>query len=260
MKNDTEDTPIDDPKGQDEGETDSVEEQGGEESGASPSKKGGTKKRGAQSSKKRERSEAAATAGAANHGGGKAAAGAVVTMPRAVLFAAATLLIGAGLGWTLRDARAEEEAVAEDSAAPCDTWKDEICNGTSEESAACVGANAAAGMLPKAACNVALADVPATLDKIKAARASCDELVKKLCTDLGEQSTGCQLVTAKTPSIPPEGCEEMLGKYDEVLAQLKQIGQGAPGMRRPGGPPPGMRRPSGPPPAGALESVPPGNP
>jgi hypothetical protein len=186
-----------------------------------------------------------------------------VTRSRAILFAAVTLIAGVALGWALRDARTEDGAptveIAEGST-PCDTWKDEICKGTSAESAACSGAKATAAMLPVAACNAALADMPGTLDRIKAARASCDKLLTKLCGDLGKESTGCQLVTAKTPSIPPEACDDMLGKYDEVLGQLKMIGQrppgmpgmggpgmGGPGMSGPGGPPRGMR-PVGPPP------------
>ena len=193
--------------------------------------------------------------------------GASLTMPRALLLAAVTLIAGVALGWGLRDRRAEQETsgAAEVAAGstPCDTWKDEVCKGTSPESAACSGAKATAGILPAAACNAGLADMPATLDRIKAARASCDKLVTKLCADLGKESSGCQLVTAKTPSIPPEGCEEMLGKYDEVLAQLQMIGQpppGMPGMMGPGGPPPGMRGGPGAPPPGMRPPSKPGAP
>lgn len=181
--------------------------------------------------------------------------GATLTMSRALMLAAVMLFAGVAVGWGLRDARAEEgtagkEGVAEGKA-PCDTWKDEICKGTSSDSAACSNAKASSGMLPATACNAALADMPATLERIKAARASCDKLVTKLCTDLGKESSGCQLVTAKTPGIPPEGCDEMLENYSQVLAQLQMMGQrppGMPGMMGPGGPPPGGPPAGGPPP------------
>jgi serine/threonine-protein kinase len=165
-----------------------------------------------------------------------------MSMSGAVLLGVAALVAGVSVGWGLRDARAEDGAskavVAADDNSSCDKWKDEICGETSQESAACVGAKAAAEFLPTSACQAALADVQGTLDKVKTARGSCDQLETKLCTHLGEDSPGCRIVRAKTPSIPPEGCEEMLGNYDAVLGQLKQMGQSQPG---PGGPcPTGM--------------------
>jgi hypothetical protein len=81
--------------------------------------------------------------------------------------------------------------------------------------------------------------MPATLAKVKAARASCDSLVSKLCKDLPPGSAACDLVKEKTPSFPAARCGEMLQHYDEVLGSLRQIdqqggpGMGAPGMGRP---------------------------
>ncbi|HMR77902.1 MAG TPA: hypothetical protein PKD61_22485 [Polyangiaceae bacterium] len=116
-------------------------------------------------------------------------------------------------------------------------------------------------MMPFAACNAALEDVPGTLERLKAARAVCDTLVEKLCADLGKESATCGMVKSKTDNIPPENCRGMMGNYDAVLGQLKMLEQqqgmmGGPGM---GGPPGGMR-PGGP--GGGMRptSMPPGHP
>jgi hypothetical protein len=94
--------------------------------------------------------------------------------------------------------------------------------------------------------------MPETLAKIKAARASCDKLVTKLCADLPPGSKTCAMVKERTPSFPSERCDQMLSSYDKVIAELKQMDQqggspmGAPGGMRPPGAMPGAM-PGGPP-------------
>jgi hypothetical protein len=105
-------------------------------------------------------------------------------------------------------------------------------------------AHAAGELLSSPACDAALADVPATLAKVKAARVVCDTLVKKLCTDLGKQSPTCKMVEEKTMSIPPDRCKEMLANYDAVIGQLRSFEQQQQGGPQMGG---GMRpMPQGP--------------
>jgi hypothetical protein len=86
--------------------------------------------------------------------------------------------------------------------------------------------------------------MPATLAKLKAARASCDTLVGKLCADLPPGSSTCDMVKERTPSFPAKRCDEMLKSYDKVIEELRSIDQqGGMQMGAPGMPPgaPGMR-------------------
>jgi hypothetical protein len=188
-----------------------------------------------------------------------------------VLAVAVALVVGLGVGWLLgksqpSEAEAEEVAPAGSAsggvAEQCKTWSETICKETSDDSAACSQAKAAADLLPAGVCNVALKQVPATLEQVKATRAVCDQLVTKLCTDLGDASETCKMVKTKTASFPPAQCREMLKNYDQVLGQLKRIGQQrmmAPGM--PPGASPHGASPHGAMPPGAMPRGPsPGGP
>jgi len=135
------------------------------------------------------------------------------------------------------------------AAGPCGAWEKKICSSSGDTSAACMQAKGAIELLTPSACDVALNNVPATLSKLKAARASCDKLVTKLCADLPPGSQMCAMVKDKTPSFPAQRCDEMLTHYDEVIGQLKQMEQQQGGMMGgpggPGGPGPGMSAPPG---------------
>ncbi len=165
---------------------------------------------------------------------------------RALLVAVAALAAGAAAGWFGHDAQAKAKFRAESAAmpagsgaakGPCGNWEQKICSGSGESSLACTQAKGATSLLTPSACEVALGSVPATLAKVKAERATCDKLVNKLCGDLTPGSPACDLVKERTPSFPRERCDEMLGHYDEVIQQLKQMEQAqGQGM---GGPPPG---------------------
>ncbi len=101
-------------------------------------------------------------------------------------------------------------------------------------------------MLSTTACESALTTLPDGLAKIKAARATCDKLVAKLCADLPPGSKTCAMVKERTPSFPAERCDQMMQNYDKVLAEVKQMEQqqaaGGSPMGAPGGGmhPPGM--------------------
>jgi hypothetical protein len=191
---------------------------------------------------------------------------------RVALFVIAALAAGAAAGWfghvqqaKAAKLRADSAPVASGSAAasgPCASWEKKICDGGGEQSAACQQAKGAAELLTPSTCAVALEAVPATLARVKAARASCEELVKKLCTDLPQGSATCDMVKERTPSFPPQRCQEMLKTYDQVLAEVKTIDEQAaqmgggqrrmpPGAMPPGAMPPGAMPPGAMPP-GAL--------
>jgi protein-disulfide isomerase len=157
-------------------------------------------------------------------------AGAAGARPTA-LVAAVALVVGAGGGWLARGASlrsgASSPAAAADTAAAgaCEAWSSDVCKRAGEGSEGCTKAKAAATLLPGGACAAARADVEGTVAKLTAARASCDELVAKLCADLGDKSKTCAMVREKVPSFPTERCKQMLGEYDGVLAELKDADQ-----------------------------------
>lgn len=120
-------------------------------------------------------------------------------------------------------------------AGPCGAWQQKLCSGAGgEQAAACLQAKGATELLTPSICEAALVALPATLNKLKAARASCDQLVSKLCADLPAGSKMCEMVKERTPSFPAKRCEEMLKRYEEVLGELKQMDQQS--GAQPGGP------------------------
>lgn len=149
-----------------------------------------------------------------------------------ILFAVLALALGGAGGWFLRDAKAAETVEAgPDAVSPaspagsssvCGGWATKVCEGVGAESEPCQQAQAAAALLPDAACDQALKDVPGTLAKAKNARSACDELVKKLCADLGPETETCKMVTEQTPQFPVSRCTGILAQYDDVLGELKQ--------------------------------------
>ncbi|HTQ02263.1 MAG TPA: hypothetical protein VMI54_00350 [Polyangiaceae bacterium] len=144
------------------------------------------------------------------------------------VIALAAASVGAAGGWFGHDAQTKAKLVADSPAAagsggPCAAWQQKICAGNGEESAACQEAKDALDLLTPPTCAVALEAVPATLAKVKAARAPCDTLVKKLCADLPPGAQTCTMVRERTPSFPVEKCTGMLEHYDDVITQLKQM-------------------------------------
>jgi len=173
----------------------------------------------------------------------------------AMLVAALALAVGGAGGWFGHIAQAQAKLRADSvpaaagsgaPAGPCGAWQQKICAGSGDQSAACGQAKGAADLLTPSTCELALAGVPATLAKVKAARVPCDKLVSKLCTDLPPGSAACSLVKERTPSFPPERCSQMLEHYSDVLGELTQMDQQSAQMGGPhGGMPPGHGMPPG---------------
>ena len=219
--------------------------------------------------------ERAARSTAPTAGGGGAS--------RTALVAVLALAAGGAAGWFGHQAKAKAALRAETNvpatagsaggapAGPCGAWQQKICASSGAQSAACQQAQAATGLLMPPTCEAALEALPGTLEKIKAARAPCENLTTKLCKDLPPGSSTCQMVKQRTTSFPGERCAEMLKNYDSVIAEVKMIDQqsgganphasppgappGAPGMPPQGMPPQGMP-PQGTPPQGASRGHP----
>ncbi len=143
-------------------------------------------------------------------------------------YAGFAVVIAASIGWIMQSDRPMSSEAAEtptsEASGPCERWEKSICDQTGGEAALpCAQVKQAVKLLSPASCQRELASVPATLERVAAAREDCRSLVARLCGDLGEETEKCQMVTAKTPAFPAERCTEMLGKYDEVLSSLQNM-------------------------------------
>jgi hypothetical protein len=192
---------------------------------------------------------------AASSAKGSAPKASLVPMSTAIVIGIAALAVGGAAGWFGQIQKTKAAIQAESKAAPagsgvpsgpCGAWQSQICKSVGDQSASCQQAKGAIELLSGSTCEAALATVPATLAKVKAARAPCDKLVGKLCADLPPGSKTCDMVKERTPSFPRERCDQMLQSYDKVIAELKQMDQqpggmqmGQPHMQAPGGMPPG---------------------
>lgn len=126
------------------------------------------------------------------------------------------LLFAANLGGCNQAAKEKSSPTA------CADYQKRICKESGEESATCTTIKSAIELLPPAACDKALANVDFSVKKIGEKRKKCDELVTKLCADLGPETATCTMVKDKTKEFPPERCDMMMQHYAEVLADLKR--------------------------------------
>ncbi len=105
---------------------------------------------------------------------------------------------------------------------PCGPFVSAVCEAAGDRSAACTQVKGAATLLSPKACEAALKDIAFTKTQIASARKKCDELVSKLCKDLGTETESCQMVKKQSANFPPERCATMMERYDSVLADLKR--------------------------------------
>lgn len=115
-----------------------------------------------------------------------------------------------------------QAAKEKSSPTACADYQKRICKEAGEESASCTTIKSAVELLPPAACDKALANVDFSVKKIGEKRKKCDELVTKLCADLGPETATCTMVKDKTKEFPPERCDMMMQHYAEVIADLKR--------------------------------------
>lgn len=146
------------------------------------------------------------------------------------LFALAALPLGCKTGKTAVATRpigsGETAAVSSSSnnkAGPCGDYAEKLCNETGKESPTCESVKTTTELMPPAACEAGLENLKYTTDKLATARKSCDDLINKLCTDLGSQTQTCALVRSKTKEFSSERCGLMLQHYAEVLADLRKM-------------------------------------
>jgi protein-disulfide isomerase len=106
---------------------------------------------------------------------------------------------------------------------PCGGWVKKICDKAGENSQSCREVKSVSDLLPPAACKAASSQANYAVTKIEEKRKDCDKLVSKLCGELGQETETCKMVQTQTKNFPPERCSMMLGRYADVLAELKKM-------------------------------------
>jgi len=112
---------------------------------------------------------------------------------------------------------------ADELAPACKSFADRLCTEAGDPSETCTSVRMVAGLLPVAACDAAMKEIDFSVGKLKGLRQACDDLVAKLCKDLGETTETCAMVKRETPKFPTERCVQFLGQYDQVLGDLQRM-------------------------------------
>jgi protein-disulfide isomerase len=107
----------------------------------------------------------------------------------------------------------------------CEDYSKRLCKETGDESPTCASIKTATELMPAEACAIALANVDGAIKQLGSKKAKCTELQDRLCKDIGPETQSCAMVKANIANpqaFPPERCEMMLGRYADVLADLKR--------------------------------------
>ena len=108
------------------------------------------------------------------------------------------------------------------TAADCEAYTKSLCDAAGA-GATCESITTTLKILPPAACKVGMTDLEYSKKQLAEVNKSCNDLMDRLCKDLGEGTETCKMVRTKTPEFGSARCTKMLGEYDQVLAQLKQM-------------------------------------
>lgn len=105
---------------------------------------------------------------------------------------------------------------------PCGKYAALVCEKAGEESPTCHAFKINVDLMSPAVCEAGLKDIDYTVKQIAKMQTSCDKLIKQLCAAVGPKTKTCEMVTKQTKQFPPERCQLMLEKQDEIIADLKQ--------------------------------------
>ena len=84
----------------------------------------------------------------------------------------------------------------------CEKYAAAVCTKIGDQTAECGALKTASKFLTEAACKEANKDIGYAETQFKAARKDCNELVSKLCTDIGPETKTCEMVTTMTAKFP----------------------------------------------------------
>lgn len=123
------------------------------------------------------------------------------------------------------DAPAEEakaDAVAEEAGdEQCRAYGNALCDAGNENT--CLAAGEITAIMAPQACEVGLANMGYTEERIKERGEICGELAARLCKDVGEDSKACAVVKEQLPEVPPAQCAKMTQEYAQVLSEVQAM-------------------------------------
>lgn len=105
---------------------------------------------------------------------------------------------------------------------PCGEYASSLCEVVGKNSPTCKEVKNVTDLMPENACKAGLGDIAYSKTKYNEKRKVCDELVGKLCSDLGPNADSCEMVRKQSKSFPPDRCQMLMKNYDRVLADLKK--------------------------------------
>jgi len=111
------------------------------------------------------------------------------------------------------------------NAGPCQKYATALCEKAGKESDTCTALTASADILSPAACTAGLKDIAYSIKKLGEQGKTCEELVTKLCGEVGPTSETCNMVKTQTKQFPPARCKSMLEHLPEIVADLKKMEQ-----------------------------------
>jgi protein-disulfide isomerase len=104
----------------------------------------------------------------------------------------------------------------------CSAWLDFVCTHVAGEDPLCLSVQEGVGLLTSETCAVAYEQRAFTEAQLKKRSEQCGVLSDKICADLPGMTRFCNSVRKQAARYTPNFCVDMLAKYPETLAQLKQ--------------------------------------
>jgi len=132
------------------------------------------------------------------------------------------LMMGAACVTFLMACQPQAAAPAGDEKS-CEEYATKLCEVVGAETPTCMSVTSTTKLMAPAACAAGLANMDYSKGQLATMRKVCDDLVGKLCGDIGPDTSTCKMVSEKTKAFPVERCTQMMEKYPEVLAQLQQM-------------------------------------
>jgi protein-disulfide isomerase len=114
-------------------------------------------------------------------------------------------------------------ATAEGDAESCPALSKKICDQAGAQSPTCMNSTKTINLLSPKACAAGLADIDYTLQKLVAAGKVCNDLLNRLCNDIGTETQTCKMLLGQASTMAPEQCESMTAEYDKVLAEVTRM-------------------------------------
>src|SRR5690349_8661236 len=153
------------------------------------------------------------------------------TFSRVVPFAAVLMLFAceappanpAGTAADNKAAQDEGAATPEGDAESCPALSKKVCEQAGDQSMTCINSQKSFELLSPRACATALADIDFTLQKIIASAKLCNDLIDRLCKDIGTDTQTCKMLQGQVGTMAPEQCESMTTEYPKVLEEVQRM-------------------------------------